>query len=120
MAQTVFERAGGFAAIRRVVSDFYDRVLDSEVAHHFEGTDMRSLIEHQTAFIVHLTGGPGAQYSDEVLTRVHAPLAISATEFKLVVELLRETLEDHDFADADVDAVERSFLDREPLIVTVH
>lgn len=117
--QSIFERNGGFSVIRRVVSDFYDKVLDSEAAHHFEGIDMRRLIEHQTAFIVHLTGGPGAQYSDDVLRRVHANLGITTKEFVLVLELLEETLEDHDFPDADVRAVVAAFSEREPLIVTV-
>lgn len=117
--QTIFERNGGFSIIRRVVSDFYDRVLDSDVAYHFAGTDMRRLIDHQTAFIVHLTGGPGAQYSDEVLRRVHADLGITTKEFTLVLELLEETLEDHGFPDGDVRAVAGAFAAREPLIVTV-
>lgn len=117
--QTIFERNGGFATIRRVVSDFYDRVLDSDAAYHFAATDMRRLIDHQTAFIVHLTGGPGAQYSDDLLRRVHADLGITTKEFGLVMELLEETLEDHEFPDADVQAVVGSFNEREPLIVTV-
>jgi hemoglobin len=116
---SIFERNGGFVTMRRVVSDFYDKVLDSDAAYHFTQTDMRALIQHQTGFIVFLTGGPGANYSDEVLERVHAHLGITSTEFKLVVELLEETLEDHDFPDADVDTVSKAFRDREPLIVTV-
>lgn len=29
MCDTIFERCGGFAAISRIVSDFYDRAADS-------------------------------------------------------------------------------------------
>lgn len=32
MAATMFERYGGFVTVRKVVSDFYDRVLESPVA----------------------------------------------------------------------------------------
>jgi hemoglobin len=52
MAQTMYERYGGFPKIRRVVSDFYDRVLEEpELQRHFEGVDMRRLVDHQTKFV---------------------------------------------------------------------
>jgi len=70
MADTIFERYGGFSAVRRIVSDFYDRVLDSPViAHHFEKVDMKRLLDHQARFIAAVTGGP-ASYSDEHLRRI--------------------------------------------------
>jgi hemoglobin len=116
---TIFERYGGFATMRRVISTFYDSVLDSPVlSHHFVGVDMRSLINHQTQFIAHLTGGPGASYSDDALLRMHAPLHITAEEFAEMRRLLREALEDHDFADADVDTIDRAFASRSHVIVT--
>ncbi len=38
MSQTVFERYGGFAKVRKVVSTFHDYVLDDEVmAPYFTG-----------------------------------------------------------------------------------
>lgn len=115
----MFERYGGFASIRRIVSAFYDAVLDSPLlSHHFEHADMRSLIEHQTQFISYLTGGPGTNYSDEVLQRVHASLGITKEEFKEMRVLLREALEDHDFADADVEIVDALIEAREPVIVS--
>jgi hemoglobin len=117
MAQSVFERNGGFARIRHVVSDFYDAVLDSSLAGHFEHTDMRRLIQHQTAFIASLTGGPGAHYTDEVLLRVHAPLGITDDEFEHMLRLLVEALEDHDWSRDDVTLVGARFRDHRPLIV---
>jgi hemoglobin len=40
---------GGFAKVRLLVSEFYDRVLDSDtLAPYFDGIDMRRLIDHQT------------------------------------------------------------------------
>ncbi|MGY1709907.1 group 1 truncated hemoglobin [Geodermatophilus sp. SYSU D00758] len=117
MPQTVFERNGGFARIRHVVSDFYDTVLDSALAHHFQHTDMRRLIQHQTAFIASLTGGPGAHYTDEVLFRVHAPLGITDDEFELMLRLLAEALEDHDWSVEDVALVSARFRDHRPVVV---
>ena len=115
---TMFERYGGFATIRRVVSSFYDKVLDSDqLSHHFAHTDMRRLIEHQTQFISYLTDGPGLAYSNDMLRRVHGRLGVTAEEFAEMVALLRETLEDHDFDEADVAVVVERIREREPLIV---
>jgi hemoglobin len=116
--RTIYERAGGFPAVRKVVSEFYDRVLDAELlVHHFVDVDMARLIDHQTRFITFLLGGP-ASYSDDHLQRVHAHLGITIVEFDEMVQLLVETMEDLDFEPSDIDVVERELRAREPLIVT--
>ncbi len=118
MALTIYERVGGFAAVRKVVSDFYDKVLESpSVAHHFEEVEMRRLIDHQTRFISFLLGGP-ASYTEEHIEHVHRKLGISLAEFDEMVELLVETLEDHDFAREDVAKIGQELRKRESLIVT--
>lgn len=115
---TIFERYGGFAVIRKVVSEFYDRVLASPViSHHFEHVDMRRLLDHQARFIASVTGGP-ASYTDEHLRRTHERLGITTAEFREMLELLAETLEDFDFAQADVDEVLSQIRRREGVIVT--
>lgn len=117
MPDSIFERYGGFAKVRRVVSDFYDLVLDSGlIAHHFESIDMTRLIDHQTRFIASVTGGP-ASYSDDHLKRVHQRLAITHAEFHEMAELLREALEDNGFADADVASVVGEIRRRESVVV---
>jgi hemoglobin len=118
VALTVYERAGGFAKVRRVVSSFYDKALDSPlIAHHFEDVRMDRLIEHQTRFISFLMGGP-ASYTDEHLKHVHDRLGITLAEFDEMVELLTETLEDYDFAADDVAKVAHELRRREPVIVS--
>lgn len=118
MRQTIFERYGGFANVSRVVTAFYDKVLDSPVASpYFEHTDMRRLIDHQTRFIASLMGGP-ASYTDDQLARVHARLRITDGAFLEVAELLRETLEDLDFEDEDINAVVDQVMARKRVIVT--
>jgi hemoglobin len=117
MSMTLFERCGGFAKLRAVVSDLYELALQSpKVQHHFAGLDMRILIDHQTKFIASLAGGP-ASFTDEALRRAHARLGITRDEFAEMAELLRETLEDHDFDPADIDVVIGEFRRREPYIV---
>ena len=117
MAQTIFERAGGFATVRKVVSAFYDKVLESErLQPYFAAVDMRTLIDHQTKFIATVMGGP-ASFSDDVLRRVHEPLGITRDEFTEIAGLLVEALEDHDVEPADVDYIAKEIMKREPLIV---
>lgn len=118
MADTIFDRYGGFAAVRRIVSDFYDRALDSPViSHHFENVDMKRLLDHQARFISSITGGP-ASYTDEHLRRVHERLGITAAEFREMLVLLTETLEDFDFEQADIDFVAAELRRRQGVIVT--
>lgn len=117
--QSMYERHGGFSTVRRVVSDFYDRVLDSDdLAHYFAHTDMKRQIDHQTKFVSFLLGGP-TSYSDEHIERVHARLKITLPDFDLMVATMCETLEDHDFTDTEVADVEQELRRRESLIVTV-
>jgi len=118
LAQTMFERYGGFAQVRRIVSAFYDRALDSPVLQgYFAGISMPRLIDHQTKFVASVMDGP-ASFTDEALERIHAPLGISHDEFLEMARLLRETLEDFGVARPDVEIVDRAIRTRETLIVT--
>ena len=104
---SIFDRYGGFASVRKVISSFYDEVLSSpELSHHFADVDMRSLIQHQTQFMSFVMGGPGTNYTDDALLRVHAPLHITAAELTELRQLLRKTLEDHGFAAADIATID--------------
>jgi hemoglobin len=119
MAQTVFERVGGFMVVRKIVSAFYERVLDSPlVQHHFAGVPMARLIDHQTQFISQLLGGP-VRISDETLQHAHARLRITKEEFEEIVRLLGNTLEEGGLGREDVAFVTHEVRRREPLIVTV-
>ena len=113
----MFDRYGGFATVRRIVSAFYDKVLESpELAAHFEDVEMRRLVDHQAKFISSLLGGP-ASFTDEHLRRVHARRGITTGEFRELVGLLRETLEDFDFANEDIANVIDAVRRREGVIV---
>ena len=73
MRRSIFERYGGFAQMSRIVSAFYDKILESpHSSSYFEGVDMRRLVDHQTEFVASITGGP-ASYTNDQLERVHAP-----------------------------------------------
>ena len=117
MPQSIFLRYGGFARVSKVVSAFYDKAIDSPLlAPYFENIDMPRLIDHQTKFIATLMGGP-ASYSNEELERIHSRLDIDENEFQEMVDLLKETLEDFDFADTDIAIVQSEILSRKRFIV---
>ena len=105
MADTIFMRYGGFASVSRVVSDFYDRVLDSKIlAPYFEGVDMRVQIDHQTKFFTMVLGGP-AHFSDARLASAHKHLCLSHVEFDEAILLLNETLADAQFEQEDQNTI---------------
>jgi hemoglobin len=118
MAQTIYERHGGFASVRKVVSAFYDRALESDVlAPYFAHTNMKTLVDHQTKFVSFLLGGP-VSYSDDHLERVHARRGITKSAFDEMVLTMLETLEDHDYTGSEVAQVEHELRSRQSLIVT--
>jgi hemoglobin len=117
MAQTVFERAGGFATVRKVVSAFYDKVLESpRLRDYFTDVDMPRLIDHQTKFVAQMMQGP-AYFSDEHLRRAHQNMRIAPEDFEEAADLLVEALEDVGVDDEDADFVREQVLRREAFIV---
>jgi hemoglobin len=118
VSQTIFERYGGFATVRKIVSTFYEYMLDDEVmAPYFADIDMRRQIDHQSKFISAVMGGP-ASYSDDHLQRVHARLGIDHDAFVIMSSLLKEAMEEHGMPDSDVASVMHEIVIREHLVVT--
>ena len=116
---SLFEKLGGFAQVRLIVSDFYDRLLDSETLRpYFEEIDVRRLIDHQTKFVSALMGGP-VSFSNEHLGRAHHHLGISPEEYAEMGEIFRETLEDHDLPDADVERLYAHILSLQEHVIGV-
>ena len=117
MARSIFERYGGFAKISRIVSSFYEKMLNSSlISPYFAKTDMKRLIDHQTKFISSLTGGP-ASYTAEHIERVHAHLGITEEAFKESMLLMTETLEDHNFESEDIQMVEDEMMGYKNFVV---
>lgn len=117
---TMFDHYGGFSTVSRIVSAFYDQVLDSpNLARYFENTDMRRLIDHQTKFISAVMGGP-ASYSHEQLERIHADMEISEDDYLMVVKIMRETFEDFELDESDIAAIVGDVMKCMRFIVTKH
>ncbi|MFT7618878.1 MAG: hemoglobin [Planctomycetota bacterium] len=104
MNQSTYERIGGFPTVRKVVLEFYDRVLDeAEVQPFFAETDMESLIDHQTKFWASLLGGP-VSYTQDQMRLVHLGMEIQDSHFDLVAEIAVEVLEDHGIGADEIEA----------------
>lgn len=118
MANTLFQKYGGFSGISRVVLTFYDKVLESDqIGDYFAEIDMKRLVDHQTKFISSLLGGP-ASFADEQLKRIHAHLGISNQDFDEMSKLLAEAFEEHGFEPTECDAVVREIEARRSVIVS--
>jgi hemoglobin len=117
MKSTMFERYGGFGTVHKVVLDFYDKILDSEiVGDYFEDIDMSALVDHQTKFISQVMGGPKS-YSNEILEQVHASHGITHEAFDEMASLLEQTLREHHFKTEDVQSVITDIRGRQSYIV---
>ena len=118
MEESLFDRYGGFTTVSRIVSEFYNRMMDEPlVTPYFTGVDMPALIDHQTKFIASVMGGP-ASFSNERLARAHARLGIDEKSFDRVVSILQETLEDFDLDKTDVGTIMSQVTSKKGLIVT--
>jgi hemoglobin len=117
MRQTIFERCGGFAVVSKVVMSFYDKVLDSPATNpYFSNVDMKRLIDHQTKFFAALMGGP-ASYTNDHLEKVHARLGITESAFMEALMLMKDTLEEFNFEDDDIQQVQDEMMNRKNYIV---
>lgn len=97
MAQTLYERLGGAAAVDAAVDLFYRKVLsDPLVSHFFDDTDMDSQREKQKKFLTMAFGGPN-EYSGKDLRTAHAPLlekGLNETHFTTIAMHLKATLDE--------------------------
>lgn len=105
MAQTLFDKYGGFAVVSAVVHDFYDRILASDsLRPYFATVDVAHLIDHQVKFLCKVLGGPD-KYSGRALRAAHAGLAITPGAFGEVAGHLKASLEGAGVQAADVTAI---------------
>ena len=100
--QTLFERVGGEQTIRKLIHEFYDRVVaDPELKPFFKNTSMDKLRRMQREFFSAALDGP-ITYTGRPLNYVHHGRGITKHHFALYVAHLIETLRDHGIDDQDV------------------
>jgi len=105
MSETLYDKYGGIETFSAVVSNFYQKVLDSEeLAPYFDNVNMERLMSHQTNFISTALGGPD-NYTGLDLKKVHAPYQITVPHFQEVAELLEESLDEAGVEQVDIDSI---------------
>ncbi len=96
-------RIAGYAGLAPVIHDFYERVLlEPTLAPYFAGVDTAALVDHQVKFVGTVVGGPD-NYKGRSIRDAHRGLAIDREAFEAVAGLLRDTLEDHGWPEAEIE-----------------
>lgn len=126
MADTVYDRIGGNAAIQLAVEDFYARMTaDPMFAAQFRDVDLANLRGHQAMILALLTGGPAETSWPElpaihgVLRRAHGGLRLSDDHFDRMAGHLVASLRQLAVDAADVEALAAALGEFRPDIVTV-
>lgn len=97
MAESLYERIGGEAAVNAAVELFYKKVLnDSRINRFFNNTDMDEQISKQKAFFTMAFGGPN-EYTGKDMRTAHADLVkmgLNDSHFDAVMEHLGDTMKE--------------------------
>lgn len=116
MADSMFDRVGGYSTINRVATTFFDKVQESvQLAPYFENSDIRTLIKHQTEFLGSIMGGP-QRYSNKELEQIHRFMDIAESAFDEMVGLMVDALYTMHFEQADVEYLEDELMRRRRFI----
>jgi hemoglobin len=105
MAQSLYDKYGGFATVSVLVRKFYDKVLASKsLEPYFAGVDTERLIDHQVKFLCTVLGGPN-NYTGRALEAAHRHLKITPAAFAEVAAHLGSTLTEGGVEPKDVEAI---------------
>jgi hemoglobin len=93
--KTPFEQLGGEIRLRRIVSDFIDRVFaDRMIGFFFHHADKKRIKEMEYQLAAEFLGA-AVKYQGRPLDQVHAKHPIMGGHFARRKQLLKETLEFH-------------------------
>lgn len=94
---TLYDRIGG-DALRRVIADFYDRVYaDVMIGFMFQPFDKQRLIDKEWELTARFLGAD-QRYTGTPIRQAHARHRIFDGQFDRRLQLLRNTLRDHQVA----------------------
>jgi hemoglobin len=102
-AETIYERAGSEAGIRKIVDAFYSSIFEDPVLQPVFGEPVATHVDHLTAFLAEEFGGP-ARYSEELggfpaVVAVHRGRKITEEQRRRFVELFMAAVERTGFAE---------------------
>ena len=117
MAQSIYDKYGGFSTVSRIVMRLYDEILDDDtIGPFFDDVDMPRLIDHQTKFMASLMGGPAA-FTDAHIAGAHRELAIDDRHFDRLKEMLEGILTEFGVSAGDTAAMLAAIEARRSLLV---
>jgi hemoglobin len=106
VAQSLYDRLGGSAAVMAAVDIFYQKVLaDPVTAPWFSGLDMQAQVKKQIAFMTVAFGGPD-EFKGRDMRTAHSDLVkrgLTDVHFDAVATHLAATLKEMDVDQALID-----------------
>jgi hemoglobin len=101
-AKTLYDRIGGAPGVRKLVTEFYDRVLeDKQLQPFFVESPMAKLRSMQFEMFSAVLGGP-TEYIGRPLHEVHFGRGIGKNHLAIFMEHLFATLSTMDLSEKDV------------------
>ena len=98
---TLYTRMGGAPVVAKVVEDVIDRsASDARTARSFKDVKIARVKEKLREQICALAAGP-CRYTGDSMEQVHKGLKINESEFYVMVQFLRESLERAGVRDAE-------------------
>jgi hemoglobin len=95
MKSSLYEQVGA-DALREVIGDFYARVFaDVMIGYLFIGKDRQRLIDKEFEFTANFLGAD-IRYTGKPMRAAHARTPIMGGHFDRRLQILKETLADHD------------------------
>ncbi|MGH7830551.1 MAG: group I truncated hemoglobin [Candidatus Binatia bacterium] len=96
MAETLYDRLGGEAKLRRIIDTFIDRVFDDRmIGFFFRNADKKRIKEMEFQLTARFLGAD-IEYQGRALDEAHANHPIMGGQFMRRLAILRETLEEYD------------------------
>ena len=101
--KTLYENLGGKKKLLEILKDFYGRMSkDILIGFFFDNKDTDKIATQQQKFLLKAMG-VSKTYSGKAPARAHDKLPpILAGHFDRRIQILRETLQDHDLAAEDI------------------
>jgi len=88
----LYQQLGGVAGITRITDRTLERVsTDPRTQRSFNGIKMATLKQSVAAYVCKVADGP-CKYEGETMKKSHAELGITGSEFDLMVEILRDEI----------------------------
>jgi hemoglobin len=92
---SLYSRLGGTANVTAFVADTIDHAAsDPHLKRTFEGVNLGRVKGHFVEMVCELSGG-GCKYSGDTMHDAHAGLGATESQFFVLVQLLRDSMERH-------------------------